>query len=78
MKRSWAINLALKSVLSERCVAHGKFARSIDMRPEILSRILSCKRPVYAHEFGAMCKALGIRPDEMISLADKHAADQTA
>lgn len=73
MERSFLPNLALGRIIEEKCVSKAKLAAAAGMRADILSRIVNCKRPLYADEIAPLCKALGISINELFIDNDKTA-----
>lgn len=73
MERSYAANLVLKKIIEKKCVSKAKLAAAAGMRADILSRIVNCKRPIYADEIAPLCNALGIPVNELFSEDGKSA-----
>lgn len=66
MERTFAANIALKELLETKCVSHAKLAAAVGMRTDILSRIINCKRPIYADEVQPFCRALGVSVTDIL------------
>ena len=73
MERSFSTNLALKKIIEKKCVSKAKLAAAAGIRADILSRIVNCKRPIYADEVTPLCEALGISINELFINSDKSA-----
>lgn len=73
MERSFSPNLALRKIIEKKCVSKTKLAAAAGMRADILSRIVNCKRPLYADEIAPLCEALGISINELFIDRDKTA-----
>ncbi len=65
MERSFLPNLALKRIIEKKCVSQTKLAVAAGMRMDTLSRVVNCKRPMYADEVVPICEALGISINDL-------------
>lgn len=73
MERSFSPNIALRRIIEKKCVSRTKLAAAAGMRADILSRIINCKRPLYADELVPLCDALGISINELFIDKDRSA-----
>lgn len=71
MPRSFAANHNLKRLIDERLMSQSKLATAAGMRPETLSRIVNCKRPIFADEIARLCTAIGVTVDDLIRESDR-------
>lgn len=65
MEQKYKVNMALGKIIYRKNISCAKLARSVGMRPEILSRIINCKRSLYADELSPLCEALEIKIEEL-------------
>ncbi|RGX57039.1 XRE family transcriptional regulator [Anaerotruncus sp. AF02-27] len=67
MKRAYAVNKRLRKMIIESDKKPTAIADKAGLRRDVFSRVLNCKRPIYADEIPFICKALGVSPSDLFS-----------
>lgn len=65
MKRDFLVNRNIRRVIEENDKKRTAVADKAGMRRDTFSRIVQCKRPVYADEICPIAAALGVPIDEL-------------
>ena len=73
MLRSFTVNANLRRIIDDRHVSHSKFADAVGMRRDTFSRVLACKRPLFADEIGPIARELNI-PLDVLFADDRESA----
>ena len=60
MCRDYKLNQSLKKYIEENDKKPSAVADRAGIRRDIFSRIINCKRPIYADEVPGICAALGV------------------
>jgi len=60
MNREYELNRSLKRHLDETAKRPSVIADRAGIRRDVFSRIINCKRPIYADEVPGICAALGV------------------
>lgn len=67
MTRGYEVNKALKRHIEENAKKPSAIADRAGIRRDVFSRIINCKRPVYADEVPGICAAMGISVEALFN-----------
>ena len=72
MKRDYAINHVIKDFIQENDKKSSGIAVKAGIRQDTFSRILNCKRPIYADELMPILNAAGIPLERVLDAMQKN------
>lgn len=70
MERSLALNQFLRKYIDENAKKPSVIADRAGIRRDVFSRIINCKRPIYADEVPGICSAVGLSVAELFESAE--------
>ena len=65
LERDYLVNKNIERIIEEKDKKRTAVADRAGIRRDTFSRIVRCKRPVYAHEVCSIAAALGVPIDEL-------------
>lgn len=67
MNREYELNRSLKKHIEDTAKKPSVIADRAGIRRDIFSRIINCKRPIYADEVPGICAALGVSVETLFN-----------
>lgn len=65
MSKGYEINRTVKKHIEDTAKKPSVIADRAGIRRDVFSRIINCKRPIYADEVPGICTALGVSVEEL-------------
>ena len=70
MRRDFVVNRNIRRIIQENDKRQSAVADRAGMRRDTFSRVVCCKRPVYADEVEGLAKALGVSIEELFAQSE--------
>lgn len=67
MSKGYELNRTLKKHIEDTAKKPSVIADRAGIRRDVFSRIINCKRPIYADEVPGICNALGVTVDVLFA-----------